>query len=55
MAEKQANFNKKDVYGVIENDYEVDSDMNEDRNREQLLDESLIEFVDVFNVKGKQK
>lgn len=38
------NFNNDDVYGIFKQEMEVDSDVNEDANRERLLDES----VDVF-------
>lgn len=31
----------KDVYGVLRKETEVDSDVNEDRNREQQLDDSF--------------
>jgi hypothetical protein len=34
-----------DVYGVIGDEAEVDSDVNEDRNREQQLDESFQDWV----------
>ncbi|WP_036720098.1 hypothetical protein [Paenibacillus harenae] len=32
---------QKDVYGVLRAETEVDSDVNEDRNREQQLDDSF--------------
>lgn len=32
---------KKDIYGVLREETEVDSDVNEDRNREQQLDDSF--------------
>jgi hypothetical protein len=38
-------FNKEDVYGVMKQEIEVDSDVREDRNRERLLDESLSSFI----------
>jgi len=31
----------KDEYGVLDNKIEVDSDVNEDRNREEQLDDSF--------------
>ncbi|KGE16906.1 hypothetical protein PWYN_19720 [Paenibacillus wynnii] len=34
-------FSPKDEYGVIGNEIEVDSDVNEDRNREKQLDNSF--------------
>ncbi|WP_054024471.1 hypothetical protein [Bacillus sp. FJAT-28004] len=34
----------KDVYGVLREETEVDSDVNEDRNREQQLDDSFQEW-----------
>lgn len=36
----------KDVYGLSQQEMEVDSDVNEDANRESLLDASLISFVE---------
>jgi hypothetical protein len=36
---------RADVYGVIGDEAEVDSDVNEDRNREQQLDESFQDWV----------
>lgn len=52
MEGKQTHFNQEDVYGVLEDNLEIDSDVNEDRNREALLDASLAEFVEVIK-KGK--
>lgn len=43
---------KKDVYGILKNETEVDTDVNEDQNREALLDESLNQFVAEQNEKG---
>jgi hypothetical protein len=40
-------FNKNDVYGVLKKETEVDTDVNEDINRERLLDESLSSFLNV--------
>ncbi|MBP1930553.1 hypothetical protein [Ammoniphilus resinae] len=38
-------FNQDDVYGVLGKKMEVDSDVNEDPNRERLLDEAFNDFV----------
>ncbi|WP_240479791.1 hypothetical protein [Paenibacillus wynnii] len=38
---KKSMFSPKDEYGVIGNEIEVDSDVNEDRNREKQLDNSF--------------
>jgi hypothetical protein len=38
-------FNKEDTYGIFKQELEVDSDVNEDPNRERLLDESVGYFL----------
>ena len=45
-------FNKEDdTYGILKQEMEVDTDVNEDPNRERLLDESVDSFLES---KGKQ-
>ncbi|MBM7587504.1 hypothetical protein JOC86_004077 [Bacillus pakistanensis] len=40
-------INKEDdTYGIFKQEMEVDTDVNEDQNREKLLDESLESFLD---------
>ncbi len=41
-------LNKKedDTYGIFKQEMEVDSDVNEDPNRERLLDESINSFLE---------
>lgn len=40
-------LNKEDdTYGMLKQTMEVDSDVNEDPNRERLLDESVDAFLD---------
>ncbi|WP_453989734.1 hypothetical protein [Bacillus nitroreducens] len=43
--EKYNPFDPDDTYGVFNSEMEVDSDVNEDMNREQLLDESVEAFL----------
>ncbi|THE09099.1 hypothetical protein E1I69_23710 [Bacillus timonensis] len=38
-------FDPDDTYGVFKSEMEVDSDVNEDMNRERLLDESVEAFI----------
>lgn len=38
-------FNEDDLYGLSKQEMEVDSDVNEDPNRERLLDESVESFM----------
>ncbi|MFS0823873.1 hypothetical protein [Bacillus sp. 1P02SD] len=38
-------FDPDDTYGVFKSEMEVDSDVNEDMNRERLLDESVEAFM----------
>lgn len=38
-------FDTDDTYGVFKSGMEVDSDVNEDLNRERLLDDSIEEFI----------
>lgn len=45
----QNHFNQDDVYGVLKQETEVDTDVNEDANRERLLDESIDNFLDTLN------
>lgn len=47
-------FNKKDVYGILGDRLEVDSDVNEDQNREELLDTSFGEFMEEVNPEVKR-
>lgn len=40
-------LNKEDdIYGILKQAMEVDSDVNEDPNRERLLDESVDAFLE---------
>ncbi len=40
-------LNKEDdTYGILKQEMEVDTDVNEDPNRERLLDESVNAFLD---------
>ncbi|MBP1157052.1 MULTISPECIES: hypothetical protein [unclassified Paenibacillus] len=45
----------KDDYGVLGNEIEVDSDVNEDRNREEQLDNSLEAWYGNIEDQVKQK
>lgn len=36
---------EEDVYGLFKKEMEVDSDVNEDQNREWLLDQSMNTFM----------
>ncbi|MCP3738118.1 hypothetical protein [Rossellomorea sp. BNER] len=38
--------NKDDTYGIFKENMEVDTDVNEDPNRERLLDESVETFLE---------
>ncbi|WP_433616398.1 hypothetical protein [Paenibacillus cellulositrophicus] len=40
-ADDRKDWVNKDVYGVLRKEMEVDSDVNEDSNREQQLDDSF--------------
>lgn len=42
--------NEGDTYGIFKQELEVDTDVNEDANREMLLDESVASFL-----KSKEK
>jgi hypothetical protein len=44
-------FNKNDVYGLSKGETKVDTDVNEDTNRERLLDESLTSYLNLINKK----
>lgn len=48
MKKTRNKFNKEDVYGLSKSEIEVDTDVNEDANREQLLDQSLRDFLNVM-------
>jgi hypothetical protein len=48
MKKERNKLNKVDVYGLAKSEMEVDTDVNEDANREQLLDQSLRDFLDVI-------
>ncbi|MFS0861160.1 hypothetical protein [Fredinandcohnia sp. 179-A 10B2 NHS] len=49
-------FNTNDTYGVFSQEMEIDSDINEDQNRELLLDESVDAFIeDKMNQEMKDK
>jgi hypothetical protein len=50
-AQNNAQFNKNDVYGLSKDETEVDTDVNEDTNRERLLDESLTSYLNSINKK----
>ncbi len=44
--ENQVNqFDKEDTYGIFKQAMEVDTDVNEDPNRERLLDDSVDAFL----------
>ncbi|WP_157256115.1 hypothetical protein [Bacillus timonensis] len=43
--EKHNLFDPNDTYGVLKSEMEVDSDVNEDMNRERLLDDSVEAFI----------
>ncbi|WP_152394270.1 hypothetical protein [Paenibacillus guangzhouensis] len=45
----------KDNYGVLGNNIEVDSDVNEDRNREEQLDDSFKAWYGKINDQVKRK
>lgn len=45
----------KDDYGVLGNEIEVDSDVNEDRNREEQLDDSFEAWYGNIDNQVKQK
>lgn len=45
----------KDDYGVLGNKIEVDSDVNEDRNREEQLDDSFEAWYGKMGEQIKQK
>ncbi|MFD1956618.1 hypothetical protein ACFSL6_21145 [Paenibacillus thailandensis] len=45
----------KDDYGVLGNKIEVDSDVNEDRNREERLDDSFEAWYGKMGEQIKQK
>jgi hypothetical protein len=45
----------EDVYGVGANPMEVDSDVNEDPNRESLLDRSMVDFTENIRQVIRQK
>ncbi len=47
----KAPFNPDDVYGILEQELEVDSDVNEDRFREKQLDASLETFLEQLEKK----
>ncbi|WP_159439902.1 hypothetical protein [Bacillus sinesaloumensis] len=43
---KENFFDSDDTYGVLKSEMEVDTDVNEDMNREQLLDDSVEAFIE---------
>lgn len=43
------------VYGITENNMEVDSDVNEDRNREEQLDDSFEAWYENIGDQVKRK
>jgi hypothetical protein len=45
----------KDDYGVLGNEMEVDSDVNEDRNREEQIDDSFEAWYGNINDQVKRK
>lgn len=45
----------KDDYGVLGNEMEVDSDVNEDRNREEQVDDSFEAWYENINDQVKRK
>jgi hypothetical protein len=46
MKRKNKILNPKNVDRLASSEMEVDTDVNEDLNREQLLDQSLEDFLD---------
>ncbi|GIO29279.1 MULTISPECIES: hypothetical protein [Paenibacillus] len=48
-------IDSKDNYGVLGKKLEVDSDVNEDRNREEQLDDSFEAWYGNINYQLKQK
>lgn len=48
--EKQNSFDPKDTYGIFNSEMEVDTDVNEDKNRERLLDDSVEAFLELKKV-----
>jgi hypothetical protein len=51
MKEKYKNideiFDKEDIYGIEKKELEIDSDVNEDENRERQLDASFEQFIKI--------
>ena len=45
----------EDTYGLLRNKREVDSDVNEDRRREELLDDSFEEWYENIGEQVKRK
>ncbi|WP_449539766.1 hypothetical protein [Ferdinandcohnia sp. Marseille-Q9671] len=43
---KEKVFDPNDTYGVLRKEMEIDTDVNEDMNRENLLDDSLDAFLE---------
>jgi hypothetical protein len=40
---------ENDIYDILSKEIEVDTDVNEDANRERLLDDALDTFLEVQN------
>lgn len=45
--DKQNVFDPNDTYGILKSEIEVDTDVNEDKNREMLLDDSVEAFLEL--------
>lgn len=45
--DKQNFFEPNDTYGILKSEMEVDTDVNEDQNRERLLDDSVEAFLEL--------
>jgi hypothetical protein len=44
--EQSLTTNPDDIYGILAKETEVDTDVNEDPNRERLLDDALDAFLE---------
>nr|WP_309099947.1 hypothetical protein [Fredinandcohnia onubensis] len=40
-------FDPNDTYGILKSEIEADTDVNEDQNREKLLDDSVEAFLEL--------
>lgn len=44
-------FNKEDIYGICKQEMEVDTNVNEDPKREEMLDQSVTSFLESLDEK----